>query len=278
MQLVFSAICALTLLVDLSEGTRLENAVQFKVIKHPPVAFKYAEAVCARHGYSLAPFHERVIPLLLRAVKAARVKKVWAAGNNRLNPAASIRRPSPKIHDLSVTFMEKHSPALGQKLPVLCAMYHSQSSSTSSQSSLTSSSSSKASSTSSSASSGPDMGYPLSKSSFGRAKAKGNKKGTSKVTRSSKPKHGKKRHVTTKQRTESGDGMLIVSSKKMPRFTVRVDGVPADPTSRGIQKLITQLRKVPLHNNHLHQEKKSKQKHHRSEGKKGSKKKPRHAH
>lgn len=274
-KLTTSLAYALTLFVSLIEATRLEDAVEFKVLKHHPVIFRHAAAACERHGYTLAPFHERVIPLVLRAIKSAHVKKVWAAGNTRLNPAASIRRPSPSVHDLSVTFMEKHSPALSQKMPILCAIYHSQDSSKSSHFSSVSSSSS----TSSSISSGPDMGYRLSKS-YGRNKSKASKKKAHKTSHSSKPKVIKSKNTVSKKRTESDNGMLIVSSKKMPRFTVRVDGVPADPRSKEIQKLIDQLRNVPLHNHYQHQAEKNKKKHHHhhKKGGKWSGKKPKHAH
>lgn len=271
MKLATSIAYTLTLLVGLTETTRLEDAVEFKVLKHHPIMFRHAAAVCERHGYTLAPFHERVIPLILRVIKSAHVKKVWAAGNSRLNPAASIRRPSPRVHDLSVTFMEKHSPALSQKMPVLCAVYHSQDSSKSSH--FTSPSPSSL----SSISSGPDMGYCPSKSSD-RSRSKSSKQSGRKMSHSPRSKVVKTKSDASKRRTESGNGMLIVSSKKMPRFTVRVDGVPADPRSREIQKLIDQLRNVPLNNHYQNQAEKNKKKRHHQKSEKRSRRKPKHVH
>lgn len=228
---------ALSWLIGTSVATGLDKKVQFKVIPDR-VSFRNAPQLCQSHGYDLAPFHERVIPLILHSMVDAHVHYVWGAGSS-IAPATIMKRHDAADYDLNVTFANKQSSVLKEHHAVLCVKRRKH----------LVGSSPPSSSSPNSVSTGPSLASSTNS---------GNNSNESDLWSSSNKKAGHKQYrhtpiLPTKKKSHKKDyrkgknrEMVIVSERKNPRLTVRVNGQAVDPFGEHVQHLIQELGKMPL--------------------------------
>lgn len=257
------------LLASVTSAVSLNKEVRFRVIKRR-TSFFNAPGLCSRHGYSIAPFHERVIPSILYTLADAKVSTVWGTGSS-LAPGAIVQKNNPDIHDLTVTFVNRRSPLLNERHAVLCVKRRHRSKSAekrhkrhkrhherhekhekhekqdsdpkkSSSNSLSTGPSQIVISDDSKASHSNSHSHSHSDSHsdhlerHNRRRSHGHKEG----------RIPKKKNHQQEKKSVRGKEMIIVNEQKNPRFKVRVDGVQVDLASNLVQKLIQQLGKIPM--------------------------------